>query len=183
MTEDEWIRSSDTNAMFAALGGRSDAQLAAFNIACCRRIASLISDDATRRALDALENAPDHATIPAELAQAALLESSDLFNPASRQFDPSRNFNAAKAVAHAAWRSLAPGSSQVQADALENARLVALYCQWAVGEAADPDADDDDTDEETEPGSSWIRERAQKAEASAQCDLIRKLFARGTDKT
>ena len=71
MSEDEWRRCNETNPMFAAMELPTEAQLAAFNLTCCRRIRLLITDDITCQALDALEGAADHATIPAELALAA----------------------------------------------------------------------------------------------------------------
>lgn len=185
MSEEEWRRSSETNPMFAAMEPPTEARLAAFNLACCRRIRHLITDDITRQALDALEGAADQATIPAALALAAnqVEASSEYFNPASPLYDPSRNSNAAKAVGHAVCRSLPPGSFYFATDATNNSRLVALYCQWAVGWAADPDSDADaadpyGTNDDAEPGRMWVRERAQQAEASAQCDLIRGLFDR-----
>jgi hypothetical protein len=184
MSEEEWRRCSETNPLFAAMEPPTEAQLAAFNLACCRRIRHLITDDITLQALDALEGADD-ATIPAELALAAnqVEASSAYFDPASPLFDPSRNSNAAKAVGHAVCRSLPPGSFHYWKDALDNARLVALYSQWAVGHAADPDRDADaedpyGTNDEAEPGLTWLRQCVQKAEASAQCGLIRTLFAR-----
>jgi hypothetical protein len=185
MSEEEWLRCSETNPMFAAMEPPSEKQLAAFNLACCRRIRYLITDDIIRQALDALESGADHTTIPAELALAAnqVEASSAYFNPASPLFDPSRNSNAAKAVGHAVCRSLPPGSFHYWNDAVDNARLVALYCQWAMGRAADPDRDADaeeyyGTNEEAEPGLKWLKQRAEQAEASAQCDLIRTLFTR-----
>jgi hypothetical protein len=171
MSEEEWLRCSNTNAMFAEMEPPSNEQLSAFNLACCQRIRNLITDDVTLQALDALENASDHATVRAELALAA------------NQFDPSRNFNAAKAIGQAVCRSLPPGSFHYWPDGLDNARLIALYCQWGVAWAADPDTDADaedyyGTDDKAEPGLLWLRDRAQQAEASAQCDLIRHLFVR-----
>lgn len=180
MSEDEWRRCTETNPMFAAMEPPIEKQLAAFNLACCLRIRHLITDDITREALDALEGAADHATIPAAVALAAnqVGASSEYFNTASPLCDPSRNYNAAKAVGHAVCRSLPPGSFHYWTDAADNARLVGLYCQWAVGRAADPDcgADPDDTYDDAESGSLWLRQYAQQAEASAQCDLIRTLF-------
>jgi hypothetical protein len=184
MSEEEWLRCSETNPMFAAMEPPSEEQLAAFNLACCRRIRHLITDDITLQALDALENAADHATIPAELAEAANLvdATSDYFNPASPLFNPLRNSSAAKAVGHAVCRSLSPESFHYWTDALDNARLIALKCQWAIGWAADPDVDADAEDydgtKDTEPGLSWLREIARQTEAAAQCDLIRTLFTR-----
>jgi hypothetical protein len=185
MLEEEWLRCSETNRMFAAIEPPTEAQLAAFNLACCRRIRRLITDDVTVQALDALERAVDRATIPAELALAAnqVEASSAYVNPASPLFDPSRNANAAKAVGHAVCRSLPLGSFHYCEDATDNARLVALYCQWAAGRAADPDGDADaedyyGTSDEAEPGLMWVRQRAEQAEASAQCDLMRTLFTR-----
>jgi hypothetical protein len=189
MSEEEWLRCSDTNPMFTAMESSSNEQLAVFNLACCRRIRHLITDDITRQALDALESAADHATVPAELAEAAnqVGATSAYFNPASPLFDPSRNTNAAKAVGHAVCGSLLPGSLHYRADALNNARLVALYCQWAVGRAADPDPDADAEDyyganHDAEPGLMWLRQRAEHAEAAAQCDLIRSLFTRRVER-
>jgi hypothetical protein len=120
--------------MFAAMEPPTEAQLGAFNLACCRRIRHLITDDITIRALDALETTADHAMIQPELALAAnQVESSAYFDPTSPLFDPKRNSNAAKAVGHAVCRSLPPGSFHYATDAVDNSRLVALYCQWAVG--------------------------------------------------
>lgn len=185
MSEEDWDRCGETNPMFAAMESPSEERLGAFNHACCRRIRHLITDAITAQALDALDGAADHATIPADLALAAnqVEASSAYFDPASPLFDPSRNSNAAKAVGHAVCRSLPPGSFHYWKDAVDNARLVAVYCQWAAGRAADPDPDADaedyfGTNDEAEPGLMWVREHAEQAEASAQCDLIRSLFAR-----
>lgn len=184
MSEEEWLQCSETNPMFAAMEPPSEELLAAFNLACCRHIRHLITDEITVQALDALESAGDHATIPAELALAAnqVEATSAYFNPSPPLHDPSRNSNAAKAVGHAVCRSLPPGSFHYWKDAVDNARLVALYCQWAVGRAADPDRDADAEDyhgtNDAEPGLLWLRQRATQAEASAQCDLIRTLFTR-----
>jgi hypothetical protein len=165
--------------MFAAMESPSEEQLAAFNLACCRRIRHLITDDITLEALDALETADDHVTVSRELALAAnqVCSTSAYFDPSSPLFNPSRNKSAAKAVGHAVCRSLFRDSLQFWRDALDNARLVALNRQWAVGWAVDSDHDADSTDE-TEPGISWLRQRAEQAEASAQCELIRSLFVR-----
>ena len=84
-------------------------------------------------------------TIPAELTNSGANEvdgSTAYFDPTSPLFDPSRNLNAARAIGHAVCRSLPPGSFHYWPDSLDNARLVAFYCQCAVGRAADdPDAD------------------------------------------
>ena len=97
--------------MFAAMELPAEVQLAAFNLACCRRIRHLITDDITLQALEALEEAADHATIAADLALAAnqVGASSVYFNPASPLYDPSRNSSATRAVGHAVCRSLPPG--------------------------------------------------------------------------
>lgn len=180
MSEQEWLQCSDTNLMFATIALPSEAELAAFNLAICNRIRNLISDEISLKALDALERSSDHITVPAELALAAQ-EISGYFSPASPFFNPSRNWNAARAIAHAVCRSLTPGSFHYWADGVDNARLVALYCQWAAGSVADPGADEpqfDANSDEADLGSGWLRKRAEKAEASAQCDLIRGMFSR-----
>ena len=184
MSEEEWLGCSETNPMFAAMEPSSEERLSTFNLACCLRIRHLITDDITLQALDALESAEDHATIPADLAESAnqVDGTSAYFNPAAPLFNPLRNSSAAKAVGHAVCRWLPPGSMHYWTDALDNARLVALKCQWAVSWAADPDIDADAEDyygtKDTEPGLSWLRESARQAEATAQCDLIRTLFTR-----
>ncbi|HYV39027.1 MAG TPA: hypothetical protein VE988_25300 [Gemmataceae bacterium] len=176
MAEEEWLESCATNTLFAAMEQPSEAQLAEFNLACCRRIRHLITDDITMQALEALERAADHATIPAELALAA--------NQVESTFGPAQNESVAKAIGHAVCRCLPPGSFYYETDAVENARLVALYCQWAVGHAAEPAANDEGFDEEVdaaELGQTWLRQRAEQTEADAQCDLIRHLFTRRAD--
>jgi hypothetical protein len=181
MSEEEWLQCSETNPMFAAMEPPSEAQLAAFNLGCCRRIRHLITDDVSLRALDALESSPEHTTVPAELALAAQEVTSGWFSPSSPLYDPSRNWNAAKAIGHAVCRSLAPGSFHYWKDGIDNARLVALYCQWAVGRAADPSTDDEGCEEEADEagvGIGWIRAQAEQAEASAQCGMIRGIFTR-----
>jgi hypothetical protein len=176
MSEEEWLQCRQTNAMFAAMEPPSETQLAAFNLACCRRIRHLITDEIALQALDALELAADNGTIAADLALAANKVGM------SSAHDPSLNSNAAKAIGHAVCRFLPPGSFHYWKDGLDNARLVALYCQWAIGWDADRERDADaedylDTTEEAEPGSTWIRQHAEDAEASAQCGLIRSIFA------
>ena len=176
MSEEEWLRCSETNPMFAAIEQPSEAMLTAFNLACCRRVRGLITDNVLHQALDALEYVAGQCTVPADLALVA-----NQVDTSSR--DPSCNPNVSMAVGHAVCRFLPPGSFHYWTDAVDNARLVALYCQWAVGRAADPDPDADaadpyGTNDDAEPGLMWVRERAQQAEASAQCDLIRGLFSR-----
>src|SRR6185503_16837369 len=41
MSEEEWLRCVETNPMFAAMEPPTEGQLAAFNLACCRRIRHL----------------------------------------------------------------------------------------------------------------------------------------------
>jgi hypothetical protein len=186
MSEEEWLRCSETNPMFAATEPPAEVQLATFNLACCRRIRHLITDDVVLRALEALEISPGHTTVPAELALEALEVTSGGLSPTSPLYNPARNWSAVKAVGHAVCRSLPPGSLQYWSDARENARMVALYCQWAVGWAADPDSDADAEDpygdlDNADPGLMYLRRTAQQAEASAQCDLIRRLFKRAAE--
>jgi hypothetical protein len=184
MSEEEWLRCGETNPMFVAMELPSEQQLAEFNLACCRRIRKLITDDVTLQALDALENAPDHATVPAELAIAANGVPFGYYPPTSPLYNPSRSFNAAKAVAHAVCRSLPPGSFHYWTDGLENARLVALYCMWAVGREAEAGSEDEGCDEaadEAEIGVGWLRGRAEQIESAALCDLIRRFFTQRTE--
>ena len=147
-------------------------QLSAFNVECCRRIRELIFDAATHEALDGLEKSSDRATVPAELALRA-----NRVGATSADLDEPRNFSAAKAVAHAVCRCLPPDSDYYWTDPVDNSRLVAFYCQWAVAHAADPADEEERCDEECTP-LSWLADRARTAEASAQCDIIRKLFTR-----
>lgn len=178
MSEEEWLRCSETNAMFAVIEQPSESQLAAFNLACCRRVRGLISDDVLHQALDALECAEEPNTVPVELALAA-----NQVGASSR--DPSCNPNVVRAVGHAVCRSLPPGSFHHWKDGVDNARLVALYCMWAVGRSAVPPSGEECSDEEPEQsvsGAMWLRKRAEQAEASAQCNLIRSLFSRKVER-
>ena len=177
LSEEEWLACSSTNALFAALESPSDVRLSEFNFACCRRIRWLIDDDVTLRAIAAMENAPDHATIPIEHAGAVIqfATTPHYHDPASPRCDPSRDSNAAMAVGLAVCRSLPPGSSFHWKDRLDISRLVAMYCQWAVGRRVDIGASG-----EAEIGVSPVNDRTQQAEASAQCDLIRSLFISST---
>jgi hypothetical protein len=171
--------------MFAAMEAPSVVQLVAFNVASCSRIRHLITDDALLEALDALEHAPGHV-VPHKLALAAIeLVSAGL--PSSRKYDPKRNWNAVMAVAHAVAACLPPGNLHYSSDGRENARLLAVYCQFAAGLAADPDADADaddpyGTNDDVESGLMYLRRTAQQGEAAAQCDLIRALFTRAADR-
>ncbi len=183
MSEEEWLQCSKTNPMLAAMEPPSEERLAEFNLACCRRIRHFLTDDITLQALEALELAGDQATAPAELAQAVNELAWTYIAPSSPLYDPSRNTAAAQAVGLAVCRSLPPGSFHYWSDAVDCSRLVAVYCQSAVGWAADPDRDADAEDYEgaddgAEPGLTWIRQRAEQAEASIHCDLIRSLFTR-----
>jgi len=161
--------------MFRAMGPASEERLALFNLLCCRRIRELISDEATLQALDALENAPEHLTVPVGIALNAVRIVT------TAPYDPSRNAAAAMAVAFAVCRSLPADHLRYCSDAVENARETALNCQWAVGWSADPATSGEDCEDEgaeRELGHSWLRERAEKAEESAQCELFRQLFSR-----
>jgi hypothetical protein len=56
MTESQWQRSSDLNAMLEALGGEvSDSKLRLFACACCRRIWDALDSDLHRRAVEYAE--------------------------------------------------------------------------------------------------------------------------------
>ncbi len=138
LSEEEWLACSSTNALFAALESPSDVRLSEFNFACCRRIRWLIDDDVTLRAIAAMENAPDHATIPIEHAVAVIqfATTPHYHDPASPRCDPSRDSNAAMAVGLAVCRSLPPGNSFHWKYRLDISRLVSMYCQWAVGRLA-----------------------------------------------
>ncbi len=185
MTEDEWLRCNSTNALFAAIERPTDQQISLFNVECVRHIKRLVSDDASRIAIEALENSSDKSSIPQDIAEAANLASSGSFNPQSPQFDPARNFNAAKAVAHAVCHAVPTDGFYHSADRLENARRVALYCQWAVASSADAnDSVDCCENEAAEPelGHVWLKVLAGEAEAAAQCELFRRIFTRKDDR-
>jgi hypothetical protein len=184
MTEEEWLKCNETNLMFAAMETPSDEKLTLFNLSCCLRIRHLISDDVTLRTLDALERAENCSAVPAELALAAneVGTSSEYFNPSSPLYNPIRNISASKAVGHAVRRFLPMDSFYYSSDAVDNSKMVALYCQIAAEDAADPDRDVDSTSREAfsedDVGRLWLKQRARAAEKSAQCEFIRTLFTR-----
>lgn len=183
MTETEWLACTDTNELFAAIEQPSEEQANSFNLACCRRIRSFITDDSTIIALDCLEEGPLYAAIPTAVALGAIRvgEASEYFNVSSRACDPSRNFAAMKAVAHAVCRSLPANSSHYWNDILDNARLVALNCQWAVANDATATSSEEcrrPNEPDSEPGRDWLSKLAREAEAAVQCELIRQIFRR-----
>ena len=72
MTEAEWQACTDPVPMleFLLRGKASDRKLRLFGVACCRRMAGLLPDEATRSALDICERFADGLASPAELQQA-----------------------------------------------------------------------------------------------------------------
>src|SRR5262249_57176455 len=60
MTEAEWLRSADPEAMLKLLKGKvSERKLRLFACACCRRIAHLLPDEPSRITLEVIERYPD----------------------------------------------------------------------------------------------------------------------------
>jgi hypothetical protein len=176
MSEEDWRHCTNINAMFAAMEQPSDQQLYLFVVECCRRIQYLITDDASLRALDALVSAPDHAFVAADIAVGAQQMTSAYINPESPLFNPARNRQAALAVAEAVRSSLPLDNVHHSSDIQNNARLVALNCQWAVARAAGLVENDGGIDEDVDAGAKWLSDRAEQAEEAAQCDLVRTLF-------
>jgi hypothetical protein len=71
VTEPEWVACTDPRVMLEYLSGEvSDRKLRLFAVACCRRIWHLVSDERSRRAVDAAERYADGLAPLDELAAA-----------------------------------------------------------------------------------------------------------------
>jgi hypothetical protein len=71
VTEDEWRNATDPAPMLKFLRGRvSDRKLRLFDVACCRQLANLLTDERSQRAVDAAEYHADGLLAPRHLAAA-----------------------------------------------------------------------------------------------------------------
>jgi hypothetical protein len=71
MTEEEWLASSNPDAMLRILGeGANTRKMQLFTCACCRRIWRLIRDERSRRAIEVAEDFADNRIDEAQFQQA-----------------------------------------------------------------------------------------------------------------
>jgi hypothetical protein len=170
MTEIEWAKANRYNRILTAIAPPTESQLAAFNLACCRRIRHLIDNEATLAAMDALEASADDGKIRPDLALAANHVSNPIGVRAEAMY-------ARKAIAHAVCRSLPVKHFCYCSDQVDNSRLVAFYTVSAVEHEADSGHD---CDHDADSGLIWIRSIAETEESAAICDLVRAIFERQT---
>ncbi len=165
------------NQLFSMVSHPPYAEVHAFVIFCIDRVAHLFETDSTKSAFQQLKMA---GAVEPELAEQANVDSNSLYL---------RNSSAAKAVGEAVRHCTRPNSFHFSDNYVENARLVALYCQWALSWAEcplDPDDECDDVDdEEDESGLLWLRRQIEEKVQAEQLAFVFERFPhwiRGTKK-
>jgi hypothetical protein len=171
MDEAAWLNATDPAPMLAFLRGSGKAtnrKLRLFAVACCRRIWPLLTDERSRRAVEALESYTERATTIEELSAAACAA-----QVVAEDQESTDNPYAAAAAANAVNGDLPPEyrghgaedeNEAVPADPLSSAKDAAFAAAWAAGHAAYPD----------DSGDDWFA--ATKAEETLQCQLLRDIF-------
>jgi len=152
------------NQLFAAVESPPEAELDAFVAFCIGRMEHLIETEEARLAFQQLK---ETGTVSSELAEKANVESNSL---------TLQHFSAAKAVARAVCHCTKPESHFFNAKRAESARLVALYCQWALSRSEYPPDPDDmtycDDDETEDDGRTWLVRQLEDNEQAAQLAFI-----------
>ena len=161
MTEAEWLTSASPKAMLALLAGTSSPRkLRLFACACCRRVWRLLSDERSRRAVEANERFADHLAGEAELHMAQ----QDAVHAASEAW-------AATLAAREAAEQAPPTDVLTRIAHLREAEYDAKWAAAWLGEA-EPER----TAALTAWAAGWHTGRAKEQEEQCQADLVRDIF-------
>ncbi|WP_417383140.1 hypothetical protein [Gimesia sp.] len=157
-------RPHSINQLFSRMMRPAYSEIHAFVVFCIDRIEHLLETESSQNAFLQLKAT---GTVEADLAEQAIIDS----NSFSLQ-----NSSAAKAVGEAVRHCTRTTGFHYSDDYVERARLVALYCQWALSrEQCPPDPDDDreeTDDEENESGLSWLRQQIEEREQNEQLTFV-----------
>ncbi len=162
--------SQSINQLFATIARPPDAEIDAFVVFCIDRIERLFETEEARFAFQQLKC---EGKVSPELAERVNVGGNSL---------SLRSFNAAKAIAHGVCHCAAPDSMYFSDQRVENARLVALYCQWAISRSEYPPDPDDTTDSDDgecdaqDDGRMWLMRQTESTEQAAQIAFIIEQF-------
>ncbi len=156
------------NQLFSTVSRPPYVEVYAFVVFCIDRVVHLCETDSSKNAFQQLKLS---GAVEPALAEQANIESNSLYL---------QNSSAAKAVGEAVRHCTRPGSFHFSDNYLENARLVALYCQWALSRAEcppDPDGQcNDSDDDEDESGLQWLRRQIEEKEQAKQLEFVFERF-------
>lgn len=152
------------NQLFSNISGPAYPEIRAFVIFCISRVEHLLESESSINAFLQLKTT---GTVESDLAEQANNDSNSL---------SLQHYNAAKAVGEAVRHCTRSVCFHFSDDYVEHARLVALYCQWALSKAKcppDPDDEREDTDdEENEFGLRWLRQQIEQEEQNEQLTFV-----------
>jgi hypothetical protein len=137
MTEEEWLACADPAPMLEFLRGRAtDRRLRLFAVTCCRRVASLLPDDATRSSVEVCERFADGLASAAELHQArqVAVAAFDAFQDTDEFGNVTGAESASAVVAGACWPPEVEGRYEGLDSVIDNAvGLGKVYTGWRNG--------------------------------------------------
>lgn len=168
-TDDQ--RPSTINQLFSRVEAPTNLEIDQFILFCIRRIKHLLETEAARTAFEDLQHA---RTIDANLAEQVNVDVND----------PSiRNRYAAKAIAHAVCHLVRPGDHNFDDDRTGNARIVALYCQWAMSDWECPPDSSASTSEFDSDGAKWLSQHVKNREQNAQLNFVYEMLPNWVDSS
>lgn len=168
MTDVTRARPITINRLFAAAADLPPAEIAEFVMFCIDRVQHLIETSAAR---DACQQLRTSGTVSPEVAQKAATFTSDMLSL--------QHLDALNAVSYAVAHCVPEDSMYFGSDRKENARHVALCCQWAVGKAECPSDDDDECEHDeyvSDTGYDWLYRQITDREQAYQLAFVFKRF-------
>ena len=154
-------RPKSINQLFSVVSSPTCAEIHAFVVFCIERVLHLIEPENSKHAFQLFKTSD---RVSPELAEQANIDS----NSPSLQHS-----SAAKAVGYAVCHCTDADSFYFSDNHVENARLVAMYCQWAISRAeCPPDLKDEMDSDDDDSGRSWLVQQIEDREQTAQLSFV-----------